>query len=92
MGVGLETEALAGDAIRQYGRMQTAALLNRLVEHGHDVGAVDPRATLLSRLGRASSLEHAKGIGWQLKEQRHQLEETSGNGFQTAPDVSGLRS
>lgn len=91
-GIGANTEDYAAAVIRNAGPQTTSSMLALLTQEGHHIGGANPQATLHSRLSRAQSLEYVKGIGWRLKEQPSQKEETPGAPLNKAPEVSGLES
>lgn len=84
-----ETESFAGRVVKELGPQQTANLMAELERRGHYVGGMDPKATLLSRLGRAQSLEYDKIDGWRLKREPRQTNETAGSELHPTPAASG---
>ena len=83
-----ETEQLARQIILEHGPQQTIEMHDLLLQHGHDVGGKEPRATLHARLSRADSLEYVRSLGWRLKEQPRQQDETPGLSLPKEPGAS----
>lgn len=88
-----ETERVAAEIIRERGRpVGTRDLLAELERRGVEVGGKDPFSTLSARLTRAPTLVGTRGIGWSLKTEARQTNETAGPSQGEEPAASAQAS
>ena len=88
-----ETERVAAEIIKEAGRpVTTRDLLVELERRGVEVGGKHPFSTLSARLTRAPTLTGTRGVGWSLKTEARQTNETAGPSQGEEPAASAQAS
>jgi len=62
-----QTQMMAREILRRHsGFISTQSLLETLLSEGDEIGGEDPKATMISRLSRATDIENVRSLGWHL--------------------------